>query len=196
MPDLTDESRVLMLEWQELSANRLESYVSDWQSGRLSLADFERLFKVEIRDLYVAAAWTARGSVAATSQADYGRIGRMLRDQYGYTHEFFQEIEADKLSLAQIRARARLYVESAGQALERIGIDEAGLPRLPHYPKDGSTPCKMNDKCILRKQKVENGWDIYWELNPAEHCPVCRRRAAGSPLRVRFGEVVNSEAWE
>lgn len=195
MPDLTDLSRVLMLEWQEISAGRIDGYTDAWQAGRLGLADFERLFKQQVKDLYIAAGWTARGSIEATSQADYGRIGRMLRDQYSFTHDFFQEIEQGNLSLAEIKARARLYVESAGQALERIGVDEEGLPRLPHYPKDGSTPCLVSDKCTLRKEKVQDGWDIYWELNPAEHCDTCRRRAANSPLRVRFGQVVNPEAW-
>lgn len=195
MPDLSDLSRVLMLEWQEISRQRIDGYADAWQAGRIPLEDYERLFKQQVKDLYIAAAWTARGSVEATTQADYGRVGRMLRDQYGYAHDFFQEIEAGKLSLAEIKARAGLYVESAGQALERIGIEGDGLPRLPHYPKDGSSPCRVNDKCTLRKERVADGWDIYWELNPAEHCEVCRRRAANSPLRVRFGAVVNPEAW-
>lgn len=192
MPGLTAESRALMLEWQEISARAILGYVDAWQAGRLSLADFERLFKTEVRDLYVAAAWTARGSVEATSQADYGRVGRMLRDQYGYAHDFFQEIERGELSLAQIKARTGLYVAGSSQAIEATGAAQAGLPRLPAIPGDGSTRCRTNCKCTWQVQAVQNGFDCTWQLHTAEHCPDCRQRAADwNPLRVRFGKIVS-----
>lgn len=194
MPGLTDESRVLMLEWQDISRQRIEAYADQWAAGRLPLADFERLFKHQVKDLYIAGAWTARESEEATTQADYGRIGRMLRDQYGYAHGFFQEIEAGKLSLAEIKARAGLYVASSSQALEATAVAQAGMPRLPAMPGDGSTRCRTNCKCTWRIEAVENGFDCYWELHPAEHCPDCKRRAAEwGPLRVRFGRIVNSQ---
>jgi hypothetical protein len=191
MPGLTEEQRVLLLEWQDISGKALDTYAENWAAGQVSLADFERLFKAEVRDLYVASGWTARGSIEATTYADYGRIGWMLRDQYGYTHEFFQEISQGNLSLEQIKARGRLYVASSRQAAEATAQNAAGMPQLPAQPGDGSTRCRTNCKCGWRIEKVKDGFDCFWELNPAEHCEDCKDRSEKwSPLRVRFGQVV------
>lgn len=195
MPDLVDEQRALLAEWQELTRQQFSGYADRWATGRISLQEFERLFKAEVKDLYIAATWTARGTTQV-SQADYGLAGRRLRDQYGFMHDFFQEIEAGNLTLAEIKARSGLYAKSSGQVLEQIGISETDLPRLPAYPKDGTTRCLTNCNCTIRKVKVANGWDVYWDLNPGETCPDCKGRADRSPLQVRFGRIVNPEAWD
>lgn len=192
MPGPTAEQRALLMEWQEISGQQMARYARAWAAGQIDLADYERLFQAELRDLYVAAAWTSTGGPERTSQADYGRIGRQLRDQYGYMHQFFGEIAQGKLSLAEIEARGKLYTASSRQALEAVSAaGNEGLPRLPAQPGDGTTRCRTNCKCNWRIEAVENGYDCYWELNPAEHCEDCLRRAREwNPLRVRFGEIV------
>lgn len=195
MPELIDEQRALLAEYQAISARQLGTYADRWAAGQISLAEFERLFKAELKDAYIFAVWTANGQTSG-SQADYGLAGRRLRDQYQFMHGFFGDIEAGKLTPDQIKARAGLYAKSSGQMLEQLGISEDDLPRLPYYPKDGSTQCKTNCNCTIGKQRVENGWDVTWELNPGETCEDCRRRASGSPLRVRFGKILNPEAWD
>lgn len=195
MPELTDEQRNLLAEFQADSARRFDGYTEQWAKGRISLADFERLFKAELKDNYIAAIWVANGEPRG-SQADYGLAGRRLRDQYQFMHGFFQQIEAGELTLDQIKARAGLYAKSSGQVLEQLGISEDDLPNLPAYPKDGSTQCHTNCNCTTRKERVENGWDVYWELNPGETCPDCRRRENNSPLRVRFGRILNPGDWD
>lgn len=194
MPELTDEQRRLQASGQQRSAEQLAGYADRWANGQISLREFEALFKQEIKDVYILSVWTANGETSGT-QAQYGLAGRRLRDQYGFMHDFFQQIEAGELSLAEIKARSNLYANSAGQVLEQLGISEDDLPRLPAYPKDGSTQCLTNCNCTIEKEKVENGWDVYWELNPGETCPDCRRRANNSPLRVRFGRILNASDW-
>jgi hypothetical protein len=186
--------RALLSEFQQLSAAALSRHADAYAGGRLTLAEFERLFKQELKDMYIASVWTANGATQGT-QAQYGLAGRRLRDQYGFMPGFFKEIEAGQLSIDQIKARAAMYPRSSSQVLEQLGASEPGLPRLPHYPGDGSTECLSNCNCGLRTVKVEQGYDVFWDLTTAEHCDDCRRRANGSPLRVRFGRVTNSEAW-
>jgi len=192
VPSPNVQQRGLLVEWQEISRGQFERLAEAWASGRIGLDDYERLFQAELRDLYIAAAWTAKGGQQETTQADYGRIGRQLRDQYQFMHGFFEEISQGTLSLAEIKARSGLYVASSRQALESVAIAGGGnMPRLPAYPGDGSTECRTNCKCEWRIVEVEDGFDCYWELNPAEHCGTCVGRAARwSPLRVRFGRIV------
>jgi len=184
----------LMTEFQDISIGHFENYADQWAAGQISLKDYEMLFKQELKDNYIATVWTARGSTNV-GQRDYGLAGRRLRDQYQFAHGFFKDIEAGKLSLNEIKARSALYARSSRQVLEQVGNDQPGLPRLPHYPADGSTPCKTNDKCTVDVEAVENGFDVFWRLHPAEHCPTCVSRKNGSPLRVRFGVVENAGAW-
>lgn len=195
MPELTNRQRQGQTQYQELSAAQLERYADRWAAGQISLKDFEGLFKQELKDLYILSVWGVNGETSGT-QAQYGLAGRRLRDQYKFMHGFFQQVEAGELTLAEIKARSKLYANSAGQVLEQLGISEDDLPTLPHYPKDGSTRCVTNCNCTVRKVRVENGWDVYWDLNPGETCPDCRRRENNSPLRVRFGKILNASDWD
>jgi hypothetical protein len=191
MPGLTDPSRALLSEWQEIAAGAINAHIDRWAAGRISLADLEGLFKQEVKDLYIAAAWTARGSVEATSQADYGRVGRMLRDQYGFAGDFLGEIRQGNLSLAQVKARAGLYVSSSRQALEAVGAAQEGMPSLPAMPGDGSSICKAQCHCRWDIVKVAGGFDCTWVVTAGESCATCVGRAGKwNPLRVRFGKIV------
>jgi hypothetical protein len=190
----TTAQRTLLTEFQQLSSANLARLTERYAAGGVTLAEFERLFKQELKDMYIASVWTSNGATRGT-QAQYGLAGRRLRDQYQFMHGFFQEIEAGNLSAEQIAARGGMYARSSSQVLEQLGAAEPGMPRLPHYPGDGSTSCLSNCNCGLRTVKVEQGYDVFWDLTAAEHCDDCRRRANGSPLRVRFGRVTNAEAW-
>lgn len=190
----TPAQRDLLTEFTGLAASQIRSYADRWASGRLALAEFERLFKQELKDMYIASVWIANGEASAT-QAQYGLAGRRLRDQYQFMHAFFQEIERGELSPAQVTSRAAMYVASSRQVLEQLGNQEQGLPLLPAYPGDGSTTCLSNCKCSIDVRKVQQGYDVNWRTSAAEHCDDCRRRADRGPLRVRFGRVTNGEVW-
>lgn len=186
--------RDLLAEFTGLASSQMARLADRYAAGRLDLAEFERLFKQELKDMYIAGVWTANGAASAT-QAQYGLAGRRLRDQYQFMYGFFAEIQAGALSVEQIKARAAMYTRSSSQILEQLGTAEPGMPRLPYYPGDGSTRCLSNCNCSLATEKVEGGYDVYWNMAASEHCDDCRRRASGSPLRVRFGRVTNAEAW-
>lgn len=192
MPSPNEAQRALLAEFQAISKAQFERYVDAWAGGQKSLTEFELLFKAELKDCYIGTAYVARGSTDL-SQRDYGKIGRRLRDQYGYMHDFFTEISEGKLTPAQIKARANLYAASARQILEEVGNSD-DLPLLPHYPGDGSTRCHTNCACGIESEPAENGFDVHWRLNAAEHCGDCVKRSQ-RVLMVRFGKVVNPEAW-
>ena len=75
---------------------------------------------------------------------DWGSIGGMLKEQYGWLKGFYQEVLAGDLSEAAIAMRARMYINSAREAYERAlgrvaaraGMDEeswaTGFVRTEH----------------------------------------------------------------
>ena len=101
--------------------------------GIISPADFETIARQEIKEQYITQYMLGRGGRDAMTQADWGSIGGMLRDQYHpYFDGFMADIKAGNLSEAQIQARLRMYVDSSRQAYEKahernakdLGMDE------------------------------------------------------------------------
>lgn len=93
--------------------------------------------------------------------------------------------------MAQVRARSQLYINSARQAYERAKARALGVPDLPAYPGDGSTVCKSNCACSWRLEPIYDdddnliGWNAFWELGAADHCPDCIQRSIQwNPLRL------------
>jgi hypothetical protein len=106
--------------------------------------------------------------------ADWGAVGRLVRDQYAFAHRFAADIAAGQLSEAQIGARSGLYIDSSTQAFERGRSASYGLPALPEYPADGSQACRSNCKCRWDIRETEDSWECRWLLNrAAEHCDSC-----------------------
>ena len=134
----------------------------------------------QVKETYINEYMLARGGRNNMTQADWGRVGRMLKDQYKYIDGFARDIDSGKVSGGQIRTRARMYVDSATQAFERAKSESLGMPRLPAYPGDGQSQCRANCQCSWDITEFEDRWEAVWHLGVAEHCPDC---------------VANSERW-
>lgn len=126
-----------------------------------------------------------RGGRNAMTQADWGRIGYRLRQQYGYLQRFAQAVDAGQLSDAQIAARAKLYVSATWSTLDRAKGASWQIV-LPAHPGDGGTRCKSRCRCHWEIHADKDAGLILatWRLDSqAEHCDGCRENAARwSPL--------------
>ncbi len=88
--------------------------------GRLNVRDWTLLMRDELKDVYIQQYVLARGGLEQMTQRDWGSIGAMLgRDQYAYLDKFAREIADGKVSPAQIKRRAAMYVRSSSEAFER-----------------------------------------------------------------------------
>jgi len=162
--------------------------------GRISPADWRFLMREEIKREYITQYLLGIGGRDQMTFADWGRIGGMLKEQYGYLDGFYQDILDGKLSEAQIAARARMYCASGREAYERANGEAWGGPPLPAYPGDGSTVCLTNCACSwdIRAAEAEEGrirWTCYWRLGivRTEHCTDCIDRALSwAPLIVEM----------
>lgn len=127
----------------------------------------------QVKDTYINEYMLARGGRNNMTQADWGRVGAMLKEQYRYVDGFARDIDAGKVSGGQIRTRARMYVDSATQAFERAKTESRGMPRLPAYPGDGQTQCRANCRCAWDIVDAEDHWEATWSLGVSEHCQDC-----------------------
>lgn len=122
---------------------------------------------------------------------DRQRINARLREQLDYLDRWVRELEGqDQYNEAQIRNRARLYLNATNATLQDARAAAIGLPELPALPGDGTTLCRVNCKCTWRIVQLDGdgNYDVYWRLRPAEHCETCVRRAAAwAPIRIRGG---------
>lgn len=159
--------------------NVYESEAIDFPTFRSTVVDYLRQ---TYRDMYVMGA----GGAKSMTPSDWGKLGAMLKEQYRYLNPFMDQIERGKLSNAQITARLKMYINSANEALWRGFARDIPID-LPAYPGDGQTACLTNCQCTWDIQQVPDGYDCYWRLGAAEHCPDCVENAARwNPYRIRI----------
>ena len=168
----------------ESAVDVLAGYVYD---GMLSPGDWRLLMREEIKREYLREYMLGRGGRAQMTQADWGSIGGMLKEQYGYLDKFAEQV--GDMTEAAIRSRSKMYIRSAREAYERAkaqvakqaGFDEEiwvlgvaehcddcwafsqeGWQKLGYYPEPGAghTQCLTNCACHkeYRKSETEEVW--------------------------------------
>ena len=155
--------------------------------GDLDVGQWQKMMRRDIKTSYIDQYVLAHGGRGTMTQADWGRIGAMVKEQYRYLDGFAEAVADGTLTEGQIRIRSQMYHDSSAQSYERGNAKAYGMPDLPAYPGDGSTACHTNCRCHWRIEEVEGGWDAYWVLDPAaEHCHDCDTRSGDwNPLEVR-----------
>ena len=163
-------------------------YAERYRVGSMSLEQLESAMRLQIKNAYIDMYALGAGGRGNMTQSDWGRIGAMLKEQYGqngYLRGFMESIASGNLSEAQIVARMNMYINSANQALWKGHAKDLPID-LPAYPGDGSTVCLTNCRCTWDLRPVADGIDAYWQLGKSEHCPDCVERSQKwSPYKIR-----------
>jgi len=100
----------------EYVAANIDDLATRLIDGRLSLPAWQQQMARELKDAHIVSLHVGRGGQAVTTFADYGRVGRLLRDEYQLLQQFATEIYNGNLSPAQIRVRAALYGANVRQS--------------------------------------------------------------------------------
>jgi hypothetical protein len=132
--------------------NAIDPIVDLALDGTITPGDLETQIREHLKREYLRQYYLGIGGRKQMTQADYGSIGGMLRFQYDKLSGFIEEIASGDLSEARIRARMRMYTNSARQAFEKA----------------------------KHKSKTNAGYRyMRWVLNPAlENCEDCQAFAA------------------
>ena len=80
----------------------------------VSVADWEIAMRRVVKNTHLNAIALERGGYANMTPADYGRVGQIVREQYGYLKGFAADIASGKQKLdGTLARRASLYSQSA-----------------------------------------------------------------------------------
>jgi len=151
------------------------------RAGEISLEQWRAAMRREIKDLHTAALVISRGGeYGAISQADWGRLGGRLRQQYRYLDRYADRVqdsanaaltgERNFMSEEYMSWRSGLY----GGAATGTYWQSVVYGMLPQVPGDGKTQCRTNCGCTLRIEDAgPTTVHVFWELGPTEHCPDC-----------------------
>jgi len=170
----------------------LNEYTDKYYNNEIYFEDFRTIFKNTIKDTIIDMYAMGAGGRNSMSQADWGRVGAIVKDQYQYMRVLFDKLGKKEITIGQFKARLNMYINSANEALWR-GINSNYEFKLPAYPGDGSTQCLVNCKCYWEIIAVAGGYDCYWRLEQAEHCEDCIQRSnEWNPWRWRKTEGGNA----
>jgi len=150
----------------------LSDYADQYADGSISIDEFRDITKNIIKDTYIDMYAMGAGGRNSMSPADWGRVGAIVKEQYGYLRNMFDQLANGEISPRQLKARLKMYLNSANEALWR-GYNSNYDFKLPAYPGDGNTECLTNCRCEWEIVEVPGGYDCYWRLNDAEHCSDC-----------------------
>lgn len=156
---------------------RIEAASRDMQAGRITLGAWQREMRRGVKDVTLYSAAATKGGWAQLNQRDLGRIGRIVRSQYGYLDRFAGQLGSGKVRPdGRMVERAKLYTRSGrqtvhlfgrvaardrGETLERsvlesghpcdlcVSEDARGFVPIGELIPIGSRTCGMNDKCRI-----------------------------------------------
>jgi hypothetical protein len=138
-------------------ANDIRAASLRLRDGEISLVEWRRAMREATKDTHVYSAAAARGGFARMAPDDYGRVGALIKKQYGFLEKFLDEINNGLALDGHFVARSALYVQAARSTYERTNR---------HEQEEGG----MNEEKNV--------------LHPAEHCGQCVRQTARGWVRI------------
>lgn len=106
-------ARALLDSYTDQISDRMARVSESLVRGEISLTDWESRMRGLVKEAHAVACATARGGWSRMTQADYGRLGSIVKEQYRYLRSFSADVALGIVPRTNaIRARARLYAES------------------------------------------------------------------------------------
>lgn len=132
------------------------------RSGSISLEKWRAEMRETIKLTHLYSASAASGGWAQLSQADYGRIGQIIRGEYAFLEKFAQGIASGK-----------------------VPLDGNFLQRALQYAEAGRDSYHQTERASARRAGKREERNI---LHPADHCAGCLGESARG--WVRIGELI------
>lgn len=131
----------------DASSQVMRAISQQLRDGDISLAEWQTGMMQQIKTTHLAGGAMQKGGWQQMSQADFGRVGRIVRNEYGFLRDLAEEIASGKQKLdGTLVRRAALY----------------GQEGRPTY------------LAFWDSTAAQRGFDEERSiLNPAEHCAEC-----------------------
>jgi hypothetical protein len=116
------------------------------RDGKITLDAWLAEMRASVKDVHLYSAAVAKGGWAQMTPADFGRVGRIVRDQYAYLDRFAADIESGLTLGAGFERRVKMYLESGrrtyydvvGRVLDELGFDQE---RSVRHSRDSCFGC-------------------------------------------------------
>jgi len=96
----------------DTSEQKVMTLARQLQSGQITLQEWQLGMRDTLKSIHLASSALAKGGWAQMSQADYGRVGFRLKEQYAYLEKFARQIEKGYLLDGRFLNRVQLYAQS------------------------------------------------------------------------------------
>lgn len=140
------------------SRERVEKLTRQLRDGEITLGRWQREMMNEIKDAHINMGSLAKGGYEQMGQADYGRVGRILRDEYEYLNNFAQQIADGDVPLdGKAVNRAGMYVDSARgthHRVERLEMQKRGF----NQEKNILGVAEHCPECVELTTRGDDGW--------------------------------------
>lgn len=157
--------------------DELDTLTRQMYAGNISVQQWQVSVAQSLSDAHLAQSMFAVGGRANMTQANWGRVGGVLRDEYRYLSRFANDIASGRVSEAQALARIQQYgnatyqsywreyahtssgllywrlspAEHCGDCLTLSGDSPYTAQTIPTYPGAGQTTCRGNCRCYLER---------------------------------------------
>jgi hypothetical protein len=115
---------------------------------KINVRTFTGGFADVLKVMHTQAYLLGRGGLKAMTPRDYGIIGAKLGKEYRYLDQFAKDAIAGKLSIAQFRARAKLYATSANTSYEMGRRESHSASGRFNWEKRNLAPVQHCDPCV------------------------------------------------
>jgi len=122
---------------------------------QVSLADWEVAMRRHVKNVNLNAIALERGGWANLTPSDFGRVGQIVREQYGYLRGFANDIASGKQRLdGTLGTRAKLYSQAARTSLYKSKAANMGggvtHQRSIRSARDSCRQCLDLDRKVFR----------------------------------------------
>ena len=144
----------------------VQELTEQFRNRAVSLAEWERRMRQEIKNIHIYSALAAKGGKAQLTPQDYGRLGAVVKRQYRFLERLSNELSTGKQAPdGSLVNRARLYAQAGRGTMEATrqremttrGFDEERnvLGSAEH--------CDGPDSCL---EQTARGWVPVGSLIP------------------------------
>lgn len=138
----------------DTSERKIMSLGRQLQAGQITVEAWQVGMRDVLKDIHLASSALAKGGWAQMSQADYGRVGFRLREQYERLRKFAQQIEEGYVLDGRFLNRMKLYAQSGRQTYHMVMRAEAAL----RGATEERSILAKSDHCSECVSEAARGW--------------------------------------
>jgi hypothetical protein len=124
------------------------------RTGAIGIEQWQVGMRDALKDTHLASSALAKGGWGQMSQADYGRVGFRLKEQYAYLGRFAKQIEGGLPLDGRFMNRIRLYAQSGRTTYHMVERAEQALRGMT----EERNILGAADHCTECVSETDRGW--------------------------------------